>query len=539
MAGGNMSPRQKMIGMMYLVLTALLALNVSKDILNAFVIVNKGLEVTTASFGRKNDFTYKAFDFALKNDKNKVQDLYDRAQKIKQYSEEMVRYIEDLKKELYMRVDGLPKAALDTVDLEDIKGRDNMDVPGEILIGSTADGSTGKARKLKEKINEYKAKIGQTVKGIRDADKVDLGLSTSDPKASAEHGKQSWETFNFDHTPFAAVITLLSKLQSDVKNAESDMINFLYSNISASDFKFDALSARVVAPTSYILSGNEYKAEVFVSAYSTTQDPVIDISPGGNVDTVKHVILGGVNNSNLKIEKGVGKYTVRTSAEGIQKWGGVIKVKSPDGSFKSYSFKTEYMVAKPTAVVSATKMNVLYIGVDNPIEISVPGVDNGQVRPSISNGTLTSAGKKGAYIAKVTTAGEAVISVSADVGSGKVMPMGSMKYRIKRVPDPVAKIANMRGGSINKALLGQSAIIPVLENFDFDLYFVVTSFSMARSGKGRDPVEEKANGNQLTPAMKTIIGATRTGDKIYFEGIKAKGPDGTIRDLGSVSFTIQ
>ena len=181
MSSGKQTPRAKMIGMMYLVLTALLALNVSKDILNAFVIVNKGLETTTESFGQKNDVTYKAFDFALKNDKTKVQDFYNKAQKAKAYSTEMVKYIEDLKKELYMHVDGIPKNVADTTSLEYVNAKDNMDIPGEILIGSTSDGATGKARKLKEKINEYRKNVLALLK-----EKIELGLDTQDPKASAE-----------------------------------------------------------------------------------------------------------------------------------------------------------------------------------------------------------------------------------------------------------------------------------------------------------------------------------------------------------------
>jgi len=534
MSSGKQTPRAKMIGMMYLVLTALLALNVSKDILNAFVIVNKGLETTTESFGQKNDVTYKAFDFALKNDKNKVQDFYDKAQKAKSYSNELVKYIEDLKKELYMKVDGLAKNVADTTTLEYVNSKDNMDIPGEILIGSTADGAKGKARLLKLKLDDYNKNMLALLK-----EKIDLGIDTKDPAASAEEGTQSWETHHFDHTPFAAVITLLSKLQSDVKNAEADVINNLFSNISQSDFKFDALAARVVAPNSYILSGNEYTADIFVSAFSTTLDPVIEISPNGQVDTVKNVVTGKIDNSNLKIDKGMGKYTVRTSAEGPVKWGGVIKVKSPDGSFKPYSFKSEYLVAKPAAVVSADKMNVLYIGVDNPMSISVAGVPSEKVKPSITGGTLSPGGGKGKYLSRVTAPGKAIVSVSAEVG-GKLQPMGSMEYRIKYIPDPVAKVANMKGGNISKAVLqAQGGVIPTLEDFVFDLNFVVTAFSMTRSGKGIDPKEVKSTSNLITQEMKDMIKASRTGDKIYFEGIRAKGPDGRTRDLGSLSFTVQ
>ena len=194
-------------------------------------------------------------------------------------------------------------------------------------------------------------------------------------------------------------------------------------------------------------------------------------------------------------------------------------------------------------VVSATKMNVLYIGVDNPMSISVPGVPAEKITAKISQGSLTPDMKapKGSFMAKVNQIGEANISVTAQLEEGKpALPMGTVKYRVKIVPDPVAQVANKKGGNISRAVLGaQAGVIPVLENFDFDLNFIVTSFTMSRSGKGRDPVDVKAENNLISSEMKGIIGNTRSGDKIYFENIRAKGPDGTTRALSSVNFTIQ
>jgi gliding motility-associated protein GldM len=522
MAGGNLSPRQKMIGMMYLVLTALLALNVSKDILEAFVLVNDGLETTTSNFSKKNEMTYSAFDFAKKNNEVKVAKYWTKAQQTRKLSKELTQYIEELKKQLVMKADGLPKEVADTMHLQYLNAKDNMDIPGEILIGSTADGSTGKARELKLKIEAYRKSLYDLLKDVSGGDKVDLGLETKNPPPSAEHGTQTWETHNFDHVPLAAVITILSKIQSDVKNAEADAINHLYSQIDAADFKFDTLVARVIAPSSYVLLGNEYTADVMVAAYSSTQDP--------------EVLVGG---SAIPVEGGMGKYTVRPSKEGINKWGGVVKVKAPDGSVKEYPFESEYTAARPSTVISPTKMNVLYIGVPNPVSISVPGISADKVKATITQGVLKPDKEQGSYLAEVKTIGEATINVAAEIG-GKVQQMGSMKFRVKIVPDPVAKVANMKGGNINRSVLAaQNAVIPVLENFEFDLNFIVTSFSMTRSGKGRDPVEEKSDNNLLTSSMKDLIKNTRSGDKIYFEYIKAKGPDGTTRSLSSVSFTIQ
>lgn len=522
MAGGNLSPRQKMIGMMYLVLTALLALNVSKSILDAFVLVNDGLETTTRNFGKKNEITYHAFEFAKKNNPVKVEKYYKKAFAIKDYSQKMVKYIEELKSLLVEKSDKIEKKQADTLHLAFFNAKDDTNTPNEILIGSSEDGRNGKAHELKVKVDEFKKNVMTQLKDVTGGDKINLGLDTKDPKASAEAGKESWETHNFEHLPMAAVITLLTKLQSDVKNAEADAINHLLTQIDAGDFKFDTLVAKVIPISSYIVMGNEYSADVFVAAYSSTQDPEVI-----------------VNGSPIPVEGGMGKYKVRPTKEGENKWGGTIKVKAPDGTIKEYPFESKYVAARPSTVISATKMNVLYIGVDNPISISAPGISNDKIKATISAGTLRPDKDPGTFLATVKGGGKVTINVQAEI-DGKVQQMGSQEYRVKMVPDPIAKLANTVGGPINRSVLAaQAGIIPVLENFDFQMNFVINSFSMTRSGKGIDPMTFTSNSNQLSEDMKKAIKNSRAGDKIYFELIKAKGPDGVPRNLSPVIFTIQ
>ncbi|MBL0137928.1 MAG: hypothetical protein IPP86_05295 [Bacteroidetes bacterium] len=203
------------------------------------------------------------------------------------------------------------------------------------------------------------------------------------------------------------------------------------------------------------------------------------------------------------------------------------------------------LLKKPNSVVSADKMNVLYIGVDNPMSISVPGVSNDKVKVSIEGGggTLKPNATLGGghYMANVATVGKATIKVSAEIG-GKVMPMGAFEYRVKRVPDPVATISNSKGGPINKNLLMAGTLIPQLENFDFELFFKITGFRMAISGKGKDPQDFESTGNQLTQQMRDALAKSRAGDKVFFEYIKARmatGADQSSRNLSPMSFVIQ
>lgn len=516
-----------MIGMMYLVLTALLALNVSKEIINAFVTIDDALNVTVNNISGKNAQAYSAFQRALDNDKEKTKPFYDKAMKAKQLSDDMHKYIGTIKDTLLRSTDGIA-AGEQTPTSRQLERKDDYDIPTTIMCGSENDGKGHKATELKEKMIEYKKAM---VANLEPADRAKFTtrleqlFNTNDPPAEmVEDGKRTWEMFNFYHNPVVATVALMTKMQTDVKNAESEVVTHLLSSINASDFKFDTLAPRVIAPTSYVILGQEYTADVFLAAMSSTSDP--------------EVIVGG---RPLPVEAGVGKYTVRPSSDGEQKWGGIIKVKKPDNTFEEYKFESSYIAAKPSSSVSADKMNVIYIGVDNPFTVSVPGVAHDKVKVTPSGCTMTPDPKagKGHYIVKASTQGEAVIKVSADL-NGKVLPMGDFKFRVKRIPNPVAKIGGKKEGNIAKsALAAQSAIIPEMENFDFDLFSKVKSFRMSRYGKGRDPIEKASESNLLTSEMKDIINSSRAGDKVMFEYIQATMPDGTTRSINPISLTIQ
>jgi gliding motility-associated protein GldM len=544
MAGAKLTPRQRMINMMYLVLTALLALNISKEIINAFVTVNDSLETSNKNITAKNQRTYDDFKFAMDNDPVKTKPYYDKAMATQKLANEMVDYLKSIKEELIIKTDHLKQGEAIPA-LMDMSKKEDYDVPTNIMCGSESDGKGHKASELKAKIEEFKSKLVQLLDPAdqpKFKERFDELLSTKDPDPNSrvykEDKKRTWEMANFYHNPVVASVALLTKFQADIRNAESEVINHLFNSINRTAFKFDALQARVIAPTSYVLIGQKYTADVFLAAFSSTSNPKIIV---GDVDTAKKVIRG--NGIEIPVSGGLGKYEVTATSEGLKKWGGIITVKNPaTNEEESYPFFAEYIAAKPSTVISADKMNVLYIGVDNPMSISVPGVANENVTATITGagGTLVKDPKAGAgkYIARVTTQGEAIISVTAKM-DGKNMPMGQMKYRVKRVPDPVAMIANMKGGKINKNVLAaQAAIIPVMENFDFDLFFKVKSFKVTIVRKGKDPVELSSESNLLTPQMKEIINSSPIGTKIYFEYIRATGPDGTVRSLAPMNFEL-
>jgi len=519
-----------MIGMMYLVLTALLALNVSKEIINAFITINDSLEITVSNLTGKNAQAYAAFQKQMEVDPKKTEPLFKKAQQIKKLSDDMGTYLTTLTDELIRKTDKL-EANAKSVTLHEMKATDDYDIPTHIMCGDKNDGRGHKATELKEKIVAYK-------KGILialDAEdrpkfekRLDAMFNTKDPDPkSAEDGKKTWEMSNFYHNPIVATVALITKTKSDVKNAESEIISHLLASINASDFKFDTLTAKVIAPSSYLIEGQQYTADIFLAAMSSTSDPEIF-----------------VNGSNLKVEGGVGTYTLSASGVGEKTYSGIIKVKGPDGVVKPIPFgPIKYIVAKPSSTVSADKMNVIYIGVPNPMTISVPGVPDEKVKYAVAGAlTLVQDPKlsKGHYIAEAKgQPGEATITVNAEFND-KPTKMGEFKFRLKRIPDPVAKIGGKKDGNIPKAqLAAQQGIIPTMEGFDFDLFPRVVSFKMSRFGKGRDPIEKTAEGGTLTGDMKSIIDQSRPGDKILFEYINVSMPDGTKRQVNPIPLTVQ
>jgi gliding motility-associated protein GldM len=541
MSGGKQTPRQKMIGMMYLVLTALLALNISKEIINAFITIDAGLKQTNSNFDTKNQMTYEAFEKAKRNDPVKAKTPYENAMKAKDLSKKMCDYITSLRGKMVALSAHVDEKVGDTLRLTLLDKPDDYDNPTHFMVGSDPSNITGEAKPMKEKLIAYYADL---VKLLPEKNRKDFQarIQPSIPTEkvySAEHEEMvPWEQYNFYHAPIVAAIAQMDRIINDIKNAEGDVVNELFASINANDFKFDALSAKVIAPTSYVFTGDHYTADVLVVASSTTQKPVIYL---GDFDSVKPYKLrsGTIDSTTVKVEGGTGKYDVVAGSVGLQTWAGLIRVKKPDGTWDQYPFKGEYMVAAPSAAVFLEKMNVFYIGVDNPISISAGGVAPSDLQPSLAGGSLRSSGKPGSYIVNVTGGTEATLTVNAKTSGGN-KSMGQFKFRVKRVPDPVCYVGNLKAdGQMSKSeLQGQSGVFARMENFDFDLKFQVVSFVMSMSINGVF-VEKKANGPGITPEMKAMLAGAKPGNKVFFEQVNVKGPDGTLRKIPGVNIKVK
>ncbi|MFC1731580.1 gliding motility protein GldM [candidate division KSB1 bacterium] len=527
MAGYKETPRQKMISMMYLVLTALLALNVSKEILDAFLIVNESMVETNVKFKEKIDDTYSKFSAQNSLNPGKVGFYWNKALDAQKITQDMINYIEDVKAEVIFQSErGRIKTLADAkvVDLKNVKSKDKWDEPTEYFIGQTQDGSKGKARELREKIEEYKAAMINLVPEASRTN-LNLGLETQgEYKNASNEPEKNWEMHNFYHTILAADITILNKVIAEVRNAEYDVVSKLYSNITEEDYTFDVVRAEVIPKSNYILTGQEYEAKIIVAAMDT-----------------KSEVYGEINGQRIEGDSGRLIYKVNVgSATGAKEFTGFINVKSPSGDTK-YEFSDGYIVAQPTATVSADKMNVFYIGVDNPVTVSVPGIADELVSASIGpNGSIAKSGGHGKYNVKVTTSSnETTVNVYANF-EGSKKSMGSAKYRVKRVPDPVATVGGMNSGTISKGrLLAAGGVISRMpEGFEFDLNFEVVSFIFSTTIQGGDIAEEIVRGGRFSPKVQSMIKNAKRNQKVYFENIVAKGPDGSSRKLSAVVLRI-
>lgn len=540
-------PRQQMINMMYLVLTALLALNISAEVLNAFKLVSDGMQTSNNAIDKKNYSLMDAFEMQSANDPVKTAKYIRDAKKAIVYSDQFVVNVEAIKnliiKESGGYIDG------DSVAGE-LKGKRNYDIPTFHMV------EKDNGRNLKAAITALRDSL-LALPALDESDKEALSkqftLSTEyNLEAAKKLGKKSWEEYLFDHVPVIAVNTILTKFQGDAKNSSGLVVETLFKKIGAADYKFDALSAKVIAPSSYVLAGQEYKADIFVSATSSTQDPKVyfgTFDPG--------IISSSKGELPIKVEKfplrpgfdsiptvsGFGKYSDKSSAVGLKEKTGVIKVKKPQGTgFDYFPFKLEYQIAEAGLVVSPDKMNVFYIGVDNPVSISVPGFPADKVTAAFNkNGTLKQV-KPGNFVANVTTVdlkGETEVQVFVQTPDGNKKMMGAKPFRIKRVPDPTAMIGPDKGGSVKAPNFKvQKGMQAVLENFDFDIRFNIVSYEMTYAAARQDLLSTSTDGPLFSQKMLDYLSKAKPGDIFYFDKIKAKGPDGTIRNLPGIVFKL-
>ena len=518
MAGGKLTPRQKMINMMYLVLTAMLALNVSREVMDFLYDDMKSKEVSIETISNQNSSVYGAFTAAANENEKKAGKWRDKAFEVKKRSEALYSKIDAVKKKLVMDAGGyeLDENGKET---DRPKKMDNREKSAEYFI---VQGNGKNGKEFKAEIEAHKAFLLDEVNST-EGDHADLISSINKLFSTEDHVnkdgvKEPWVNHNFEHYPLISVLSTLTTIQSNIKNSEAQVIDMLQDNIDAGTIKFTGFRAMVQPKSNYVLQGETYTADVFLAAYDETQEPTI--------------IVNDVELTADQIESGMGKLSFPTNALGEQTFGGKIIV-TQGGNPITADFTSTYTVAPPSVVISPTKMNVLYRNVENPLDISVPGVDNSKV--SASGPGLRKSGN--AYVADVTKVKgkEITINVSITKEDGSTKAMGSQKFRIKGLPKAAGMIYKKTEGILSKGALSKGTVEAAYEDFPFELPLTVTGFEVNIEGFAPATVK----GNKFDSTTKKRIEKLKPGSTVTIRKIKAKTKRGDrVSKIGSISIDV-
>ena len=552
MSGAKETPRQKMIGMMYLMLTAMLAINVSVEVLDAFTTVNDGLENTYISVDKKIVDYYNTFEQQYNKQPEKTAKYWDKAQEIRQKTDEFVNFIErDIKLALLLQNNGVTEEELFNPDKEEdaviankeaadlnknrrvfhkinfdnIDGKDKHDAVTAFMI------EQGNAEILRKRIEEYRQYVIAALDSAGIADFDDhVGLITNGEYFAGDGAPLTWEMKNFNHIIIPAAISILNEIVAEVQTTEYDAISELYKSIGASDFKFNTLEAKVFPKTTYVLKGQDYEADVFIVASDNTKEFDAKYARG-----VKDFAMANENAINkVSSQKGIVKIKVPANTIGEQTIAGVVEMKDPvTGEIAPYPFQTSYTVAPPSANVTPTKMNVMYRGLENPIEISAPGFTANQINVSVVNGELVK--KNGEYFVKpgneknVTT-----VTVSTTI-DGKRMILDNCDFRLKRTPDPVPVLNGRTNDKFTKEeILAAGGFVLTMPDFDFEGYHSqVLSYDVSTIVAGYLKPIKGIQGRKFNKEVEDLVKSARRGQRISIENIRVKSPDGEERILNT------
>lgn len=512
-----------MINMMYLVLTALLALNVSSEILNAFKTVNNSLMNANGVIDEKNIGVYRSFDELAKDEQTRAnalkwQPLANEAAKL---SADANKYIEDLKLKLKQ------EANLKTENgVEEFK-EDDLDAATRLFD------KKGEGPKLQKRLEDFKTQLLNILdpnKFTDQADKKDvveekeklaktLPLDLSIPKSQSGNTNYDWTQAYFHMTPTIAALTMLSKFQNDIKNSEAQMVDYCLSKVGSVKVVFDEFQPLIGTNATYLMPGQDLEITAGIGAYSKAARPTITINGAS---------------APLNAE-GVGVYKTQVSGVGSKSVVVNINYVKPDGTTGSVSKTINYTVGSPSgASIFLEKMNVMYIGVDNPLTVSAGSAGKEKMSVSFTGGTISSVGGD-KWIAKPTQTGTAEIRVTVE-GKTSAFPI-----RCKTLPDPTAMVGGSKGGSIATALFkAQGGVIARLLDSEFESPFQVVSYRLGANG-GAFPVYQEASneGPRWSGAAANIVSRATPGSSIFFDQIRVKGQDGKVRELPGIFFNLK
>lgn len=503
----QISPRQKMINLMYVVLMAMLAMNVSTQVLDGFSIVDESLQRTTANAVQENQNMYDDFEAQMKSNPEKVRQWFEKATMVKRMSDSLYNFAQELKVEIVREADGAKG------DVKNIDRKEDLEAASHVMLAP----GTGKGKKLFDAINSFRERILTMVADEAQRKIIESNLTTKLPKNAKSMGK-NWQEYMFEDMPAAAAVTLLTKLQSDVRYAEGEVLHTLVANIDMKDIRVNKLSAFVIPNAQTIVRGDKFSAQIVMAAVDTTQQP--------------QIYIGG-RNMNLRNNT----YEITTGSTGEFNLTGYITMQNGKGDVIRRDFSQKYTVVDPSATVSADLMNVLYAGYTNPISISIPGVPLNKVSATMSGGTLQPVGP-GKYIARPASVGKDVTINVMSLSTGQARQVGQFTFHVRKLPDPTAYIAigtnRYRGGGLAKAsLMGVDGLKAAIDDGLLDIQFRVLSFETVFFDNMGNAVPMASAGASFSQRQKAAFRGLSRNRRFYISRVTAVGPDGITRTLPS------
>ena len=501
-----------MINLMYVVLMAMLALNVSTEVLNGFSIVEESLNRSTHNSAKQNQVIYDDFEQQMKSNPQKVKQWFEKARQVKQMSDSLFNLAEELKLAIVREADGKD------ADPENIRNKEDLEAATQVMLAP----GKGRGGELYNAVNAFRKRILTMVTDTVQRRLIASNLSTEPSKSAKLMGK-NWQEYMFESMPVAAAVTLLSKLQSDVRYAEGEVLHTLVSNIDVKDIRVNQLNAFVIPNSQTIVRGDKFSARIVMAAVDTTQVP--------------QIFIGG-----REVHLNNGLYETVTGKTGDFTLAGYMQVQNGSGEPVRRDFEQKYTVVDPSATVSADLMNVLYAGYSNPLSVSVPGVPLNKVQATMTGGTLQPTGP-GRYIARPTQVGSTVTITVTSTNTGRPQQMGQFTFRVRKLPDPTAYISmkdeqgnptRYKGGGLSKqALMAADGIGAAIDDGILDIAFRVQSFETVFFDNMGNAVPMVSEGTHFSARQKETFRRLTRNRRFYISRITAVGPDGIERKLQS------
>lgn len=497
---------------MYVVLMAMLALNVSTEVLNGFSIVEESLNRTTANSAKENQVIYDDFTAQLKSNPAKVKAWFDKAQEVKRMSDSLYNFADELKTAIVHEADGADG------DVKNIKSKEDLEAATQVMLAP----GRGKGEALFNAINSFRVRILSMITDPTQRSIISSNLSTQLPKGARSMGK-NWQEYMFEDMPVAAAVTLLSKLQSDVRYAEGEVLHTLVSNIDLKDIRVNSLNAFVIPNSQTIVRGDKFSARIVMAAVDTTQVPDIYIG-------------------NRKMSLPNNLYETVCGRTGDFTLAGYIEMVNGSGERVKRDFSQKYTVVDPSATVSADLMNMLYAGYGNPISVSVPGVPLNKVQATMTGGTLQPVGP-GRYIARPAAVGKDVTITVTSTNTGRAQQMGQFTFRVRKLPDPTPYIVmsdehgnptRYKGGALAKAsLMAAGGIGAAIDDGILDIGFKVLGFETVFFDNMGNAVPMVSDGDKFSARQRDTFRKLTRNRRFYVSRITAVGPDGIQRKLNT------